>query len=81
VRGLRVGATRQVNPRRITVELHEQPMRPTRVLAVGDSVVAELDREIPIGASIALNYKGDTYQCTVVSRDGDDATLRVDAIE
>jgi len=62
------------------VELHEQPMRPTRVLAVGESVVVKLD-DIPIGASIALNYKGDTYQCTVVSRDGADAILRVDAIE
>ena len=63
------------------MELHEQPMRPTRVLAVGDSVVAELDREIPIGANIALNFKGTVYKCTVISRDGDDATLRVDAIE
>ena len=62
------------------MELHEQPMRPTRVLAVGESVVVKLD-DIPIGASIALNFKGTVYKCTVISRDGDDATLRVDAIE
>ena len=61
------------------MELFEQPVSATRVLAAGDSVVVKLD-DIPIGANIALNFKGDTYQCTVVSRDGDDATLRVDSV-
>ena len=62
------------------MELFEQPVSATRVLAVGESVVVKLD-DIPIGASIALNYKGDTYQCTVVSRDGADAILRVDSVQ
>ena len=62
------------------MELFKQPVSATRVLAVGDSVVVKLD-DIPIGASIALNYKGDTYKCTVISRDGDDATLRVDSVK
>ena len=62
------------------MELLEQPLRPTRVLAVGESIIVELDPEIPIGGNIALNFKGTVYQCTVVSRDGDDATLRVDSV-
>jgi hypothetical protein len=62
------------------MELFKQPVSATRVLAVGDSVVVELDADIPIGANVDLKYKGATYQCTVVSRDGDDATLKVDSV-
>ena len=63
------------------MELFKQPVSATRVLAVGESIIVELDPEIPIGGNIALNFKGTVYKCTVISRDGDDATLRVDAIE